>query len=59
MERADTFTATDLVSCYNLRDDSWGQHPSRMPLALSQACPVVVRMPGVQLSCYRCYLLMR
>jgi hypothetical protein len=47
--RDEALQATDLVSCYSLRDDSWSQHPSRLPLALSQACPVVVRMPGVQL----------
>jgi hypothetical protein len=37
------------VNFYDLCADSWAQHPAKLPVPLSHACPVVVRMPGVQL----------
>jgi hypothetical protein len=47
--RHDMLEATAAVDSYNLRTDGWAQHPAQLPLSLSYACPVVVRMPGVQL----------
>lgn len=41
--------ATDVVSCYDLRSDSWSELPARLPLQLGYATPVVVRTPGAQL----------
>jgi hypothetical protein len=48
-DRFAALQATDVVSCYNLRADSWSQHPAKLPVPLSHPCPVVVRMPGLQL----------
>jgi hypothetical protein len=45
----DALFATSVVSSYDLRTDSWSELPARLPLPLSHACPVAVRMPGVQL----------
>uniref|UniRef100_A0A383VEG1 Uncharacterized protein n=1 Tax=Tetradesmus obliquus TaxID=3088 RepID=A0A383VEG1_TETOB len=42
-------SATDVVSCYDLRSDSWSELPARLPLQLGYATPVVVRTPGAQL----------
>jgi hypothetical protein len=49
VERAAALAATNVVSSYDLRTDSWAELPARLPLKLSHACPVVVRMPGMQL----------
>jgi hypothetical protein len=48
-DRDAALAATSVVSSYDLRTDSWSELPARLPLPLSYACPVVVRMPGVQL----------
>jgi hypothetical protein len=47
--RGAALAATDVVSSYDLRTDSWSELPARLPLPLSHACPVVVRMPRMQL----------
>jgi hypothetical protein len=41
--------ATDVVSSYDLRTNSWSELPARLPLPLGHATPVVVRTPGVKL----------
>jgi hypothetical protein len=45
----DALSATDVVSCYDLRNNSWSELPARLPLQLGWATPVVVRTPGVKL----------
>jgi hypothetical protein len=45
----DALSATDVVSCYDLGNDSWSELPARLPLQLGWATPVVVRTPGVKL----------
>ena len=44
-----SLSATDVVSCYDLRSDSWSELPARLPLKLAYATPVVVRTAGAQL----------
>uniref|UniRef100_A0A383VF78 Uncharacterized protein n=1 Tax=Tetradesmus obliquus TaxID=3088 RepID=A0A383VF78_TETOB len=36
-----SLSATDVVSCYDLRNDSWSELPARLPLQLGYATPVV------------------
>jgi hypothetical protein len=45
----DALSATDVVSCYDLRNNSWSELPAKLPLQLGWATPVVVRTPGVKL----------
>lgn len=44
-----SLSVTDVVSCYDLRNDSWSELPARLPLQLGYATAVVVRTPGAQM----------